>query len=190
LQRSLEAFQLSPEEYFAGTDRAFAELQAGLGRVVARVDALADLCAEMARIRLPLLASPPPTRWSYDARLPNFVFADVFEPEAVADGGFKRWVNASGRLAATLRLPRHVQYDLAIQIEEFCCEAAAQSFYLRIDGVQYPWLAHAGRRYTSLVLEDPDAETLGFEIGVAPESMPAGGDTTFSFRSIDVVRRG
>ncbi len=189
MQRSLEIFQISPEDYFAGTDRAFAELRAGLGSVSARADALADLCAEMMRMRLPLQASPPATRWTYDARLPNFVFADVFEPEALEDGGFKRWVNASGRLATRLRLPRHVQYDLAIQIEEFCSEAAARSFYRRIDGVQYPWLSHAGRRYTSLILEDLDAETLDLEIGVAPEAMPDGADTTFSFRSIDVVRR-
>jgi hypothetical protein len=189
VQRSLETFQLSPEEFFAGADRAFAELRASLGSVVARTDALADLCAEMARTRLPLQASPPATRWSYDARLPNLVFADVFEPEALPDGGFKRWVNASGRLATRLRLPRHVQYDLVVQIEEFCSEAAAQSFYLRIDGVQYPWLSHASRRYTSLILEDLDAETLDLEIGVAPEAMGGGGETTFSFRSIDLVRR-
>jgi hypothetical protein len=189
MQRSLETFQISPEEYFAGTDRAFAELRTNLGHVTARTDALADLCAEFARMRLPLLATVPATRWSYDARLPNFMFADVFEPEALPDGGFKRWVNASGRLATRLRLPRHVQYDLAIQIEEFCSEAAARSFYLRIDGVQYPWLGHEGRRYTSLILEDLDADIIDLEIGVAPETMPDGGDTTFSFRSIDVVRR-
>ena len=189
MQRSLETYQLCPEEFFTGADRAFAELRSSIAAITARTDALADLCTELARTRLPLQASPPATRWSYDARLPNFAFSDVFEPEALADGGYKRWVNASGRLAARLRLPRHVQYDLAIQIEEFCSEAAAQSFFLRIDGVQYPWLGHASRRYTSLILDDPDAETLDFEVGVAAETIPADHDTTFSFRSIDVVRR-
>jgi hypothetical protein len=188
MQRSLETFQISPEDYFAGADRAFAELRASLGSVTARTDALTDLCAEFVRMRLPMLATAPATRWSYDARLPNFVFADVFEPEATSDGGFKRWVNGSGRLATRLRLPRHVQYDIAIQVEDFCSEAAARSFYLRIDGVQYPWLENADRRYTSIILEDIEAETIDLEIGVAPEAMP-GGDTTFSFRSIDVARR-
>ncbi len=189
MQRSLETFQIAPEEYFAGTDRAFAEIRASLSTVTARTDALADLCSEFARMRLPLLASAPATRWSYDVRLPNFVFADVFEPEAIEGGGFKRWVNASGRLATRLRLPRHVQYDIAIQIEEFCCEAAARSFYLRIDGMQYPWLENANRRYTSLIQEDLDAEVMELEIGIAPETIPSGNDTAFSFRGIDVVRR-
>jgi hypothetical protein len=189
MQRSLEMFQIAPEEFFARADRSFAEFSAGLASVAARTDTLADLCAEIARTRLPLQASPPATRWSYDVRLPNFVFADVLEAETTADGGAKRWVNANGRLATRLRLPRHVQYDLAIQIEEFCSEAAARSFYLRIDGVQYPWLDHAERRYTSLILDDLEADTLDIEIGVAPDAIPEGCGTAFSFRSIDVVRR-
>jgi hypothetical protein len=55
--------------------------------------------------------------------------------------------------------------------------------------MQYPWLENANRRYTSLIQEDLDAEVMELEIGIAPETIPSGNDTAFSFRGIDVVRR-
>jgi hypothetical protein len=189
MQRSLERFQISPEDYFAGVDRAFEEMRSGIGALARRADDLSALCEELALVRLAgPAAAPPPSRWTYDVRLPNHLFADLFDAEEIA-GGAKRWVGTGCRLGVTLRMPRNVQYDLAIQIEDFVSETAAKSFFLRIDGVQYPWLSHEGKRYTSLVLIDEAAETLGIEIGVDPSSLPDGRDVSFSFRSIDVARR-
>jgi hypothetical protein len=189
MQRSSELFQIAPDEFFAGIDRDFAEIRATLAEVAQRAEAVGELCEAVVRTRAaPPAAGAPASRWTFDARLPNFLFADVFEPEPLTDGA-KRWVGGSGRIAAALRLPRHVQYDFAIQVEEFASEAAARSFWLRINGVQYPWLDHAGKRYTSIVLDDADADGLNFEIGVDPASLPDTADVSFSFRSIDVSRR-
>jgi hypothetical protein len=189
MQRSLERFELSPEEFFAQIDRSFADLRGSVAALASRVDALAALGEELARTRLPAAAAAPPAaRWTWDVRLPNYLFDDLFEHEAVA-GGAKRWVGAGGRISATLVLPRHVQYDLVVHIEDFVSDAAAQSFWLRIDDVQYPWLSHEEKRYTSLVLADTARDVLHFEIGVDPASIPADRDVSFSFRMIDVVRR-
>jgi hypothetical protein len=189
MQRSLERFQISPEEYFADLDRTLADARTGLAALDRRMDELTELCGALARARVSeTRLHAPPVRWSYDSRLPNYLFDDVFEPEAV-EGGAKRWVGRSGRIAATLHLPRHVQYDLAIQIADFAGDAAARSFYLRIDGEQFPWLSHEGKRYASMTLSDGTAGTLTFEIGVDPATIGADSDVSFSFRSIDVARR-
>ena len=104
-------------------------------------------------------------------------------------GGAKRWVGTGCRIAMTLQLPRNVQYDVAIQVEDFVSDAAAKSFYLRIGGLQYPWLSHEGKRYASFVLADEHADALALEIGVDAASISLDRDVSFSFRSIDVVRR-
>lgn len=189
MQRSLERFQLAPDDFFAGVDRGFADLRATVGGLANHIDAQAELIAELSRVRM--LPPPPPAdlaRWSYDARLPNFLFVDVFEPEMLPDGA-KRWVGRVARIAARLRLPRNAQYDLGIDIDGFVSPAAAQSFYLRINGVQYPWLSHQDSRYASLVLEDAEADDLAFEIGIDPATIPAGQDVSFAFRAIDVRQR-
>ena len=195
MQRSHETFQVSPEDFFVEIDRAFVETRARLADLATRVDALGDLGTELARSSRPAPgAAPPPTRWCYDAVLPNLLFADVFAPEPVA-GGAKRWVGRGGRLAATLRLPRHVQYDIEIDIVDFASDALAQSFFLRIDGMQYPWLSHADGRYASLALEiaDPalaDIAALDIEIGVDPSLIPSARDVSFAFRHLAINRRG
>lgn len=189
MQRSLERYQLAPDDFFAGVDRGFADLRATMGSLAGHIDAQADMIAELSRTRM--LRPPPPAevaRWSYDARLPNFLFADVFEPEAAPEGA-KRWVGRAGRIAARLRLPRNAQYDLAIDIESFVCPEAAQSFYLRINDARYPWLSHQDGRYASLVMEDAEACDLAFEIGIDPATIPAGQSVSFAFRTIDVRQR-
>lgn len=194
MQRSLERFQLAPDDFFAGVDRGFADLRATVGGLANHIDAQAELIAELSRTRM--LPPPPPAavaRWSYDARLPNFLFVDVFEPELLPDGatpgGAKRWVGRAARIAARLRLPRNAQYDIGIEIDGFVSPAAAQSFYLRINGIQYPWLSHQDGRYASLVQEDAEADDLAFEIGIDPATIPAGQDVSFAFRAIDVRQR-
>jgi len=189
MQRSLERFQLAPEDFFAGVDRGFADLRAMVDDLAGHVEAQAELITQLSRTRM--WPAPPPAavaRWSYDARLPNFLFADVFEPEALP-GGAKRWVGRAASIAARLRLPRNAQYDIEIEIEDFVSPAAAQSFYLKVNGVQYPWLSHRDGRYASLVLEDIDAEGLAFEIGIDPATIPPGRDVSFAFRAIDVRQR-
>ncbi len=185
MQRSLERYQLAPDDFFAGVNRGFADLRAAMSRLAGHIDAQADMIAELSRTRM--LPPPPPAevaRWSYDARLPNFLFADVFEPE-----GAKRWVGRAGRIAARLRLPRNAQYDLAIDIESFVCPEAAQSFHLRINDVRYPWLSHQDGHYASLVMEDAEACDLAFEIGIDSATIPAGQSVSFAFRTIDVRQR-
>jgi hypothetical protein len=189
MQRSYERFEISPEAFFDHIDRAFADLRALVGALEARVDGLSVLTEEITRTRLITAGAPAPARWTYDARLPNFLFDDVLDPEPL-DGCARRWVGAGGRITGRLRLPRNVQYDLTIEIEDFVSDAAARSFYLRIDGMQYPWLGNAAKRYTSIVLaEEEDADTLAFEIGVDPGCIPPERDVSFSFRAIDIARR-
>lgn len=189
MQRSLERFQLAPDEFFAGVDRGFADLRATVGSLAGQIDAQAELIAELSRARmLPPPAPAEVARWSYDARLPNFLFADVFEPETLPDGA-RRWVGRGAHIAARLRLPRNAQYDIAIHVDGFVSPAAAQSFYLRVNGVRYPWLSHQDSRYASLALEDADAIDLAFEIGIDAATIPAGHDVSFAFRAIDVWQR-
>lgn len=189
MERSLERFELSPENYFADVDRNFKSLRTAVATVEQRLDSLAALYEELAATRAIMQADQPlPQRWTWDVRLPNYVFDDIFEAEPVGDAA-KRWVGGSGRIEATLRLPRTLQYEMVIQIEDFVSEEAARSFFLRIDGVQYPWLGHADKRYTSLILADPEATTLTFEIGIDRTTITAGRDVSFSFRSIDVAAR-
>ncbi len=188
MQRSLERFQLAPDDFFTGVDRGFADLRAAVGEIAGHVDAQAELIADLTRIRMMPAQAAQMSRWSYDARLPNQLFADVFEPEGVPDGA-KRWVGLTARIAGRLRLPRNAQYDLVIDIDAFVSPEAARSFYLRIDGVQYPWLSQHDRRYASLVLEDDGAADLAFEIGVDPATIPPGRDVSFAFRAIDVKQR-
>ncbi len=212
MQRSMERFENSPERYFSDLDTTFANLRSAGAALAKRLDALTAFCDELAVTRVTAEAAGPlPQRWTYDARLPNHVFDDVFEAEPVPLGA-KRWVGGSGRIAATLRLPRTLQYDITVHIEDFVSDAAAQSFYLRIDGVQYPWLDHAGKRYASLILAEPPApaippvppalvpsapvllqsaalSTLAFEIGIDRATIPIDRDVAFSFRLIDVAAR-
>ena len=132
MQRSLERFQISPEEYFAEVDRTFADLREMLNAQARRADELSELCREMARSQATTARTlPAPTRWTYDARQPNYYFDDLFQPEPVEGGGACRWVGAGGNVAVTLQLPRNVQYEVAIQVQDFCAEAAAKSIISR-----------------------------------------------------------
>jgi hypothetical protein len=183
-------YQASPEEFCTELDKAISRIDSRLSEDSARVETLVRLQEEFLRINLSRqLVTEPATAWTYRARLPNRYFMDVFEPEQ-DDGGGKRWVGASGRLGTRLLVPRAVQYDFSVTVADFVSAEAERSFTLKIDGEVYPWLDTEGWVYSTVLLEEPASSGLDFELSVDPATIPQGRDVSFSFRSIDLTRRG
>jgi hypothetical protein len=133
------------------------------------------------------MVSPAPARWTYDVRLPNLYFDNVYEPELTEEGA-KMWVRRSGRLRARLDLPRNVQYLFCISVVDFAVPEARESFRIAVDGRVYPWLAVDTNVFSTIILEAPEAQALEFEISLDSDLLPAE-DISFSFNRIDIKRR-
>jgi hypothetical protein len=131
------------------------------------------------------VAEPAATSWTYDVRLPNLYFKDVFEPE-IGPGFAKRWVSGSGILKANLRLPRNVQYDFSIQVLDFALPEYEETFYIQVDGRRYSWLKKSNREFHTIILENPTATELDFELGVRVSPEIAEKNVSFSFSEIQI----
>jgi len=186
-------YQASPEEFCAELDASLAKIQrveARLADCLSRVEAMAQLHEEFLRTSLSRHLTEPARSWTYDARLPNRHFGEsVLAPEKDANG-FNRWVRRDHRLTAALALPRAIQYHFSILVADFVSSEAEASFSLTVDGKPYPWMSTEGRLFKTVILEDPAASSLEFELFVDPNAVPDGKDVSFAFRCIHVSRRG
>ena len=132
-------------------------------------------------------AGAPVLDWVYDARQLNYYFPDVYDVEIGANTA-RRWVGESGILKANLTLPRNAQYDFSIQVVSFALPEYEDAVYLRVDDQDYRWLSIKDHKYETIILEDPNASELTFEVGVFI-GRQADKDVTFSFSGIEIRRR-
>jgi hypothetical protein len=190
MNRLYRLYEASPEAAFTEIEDEVAELKVRLAAFSEMTDGLnRSLESALKTLVTRITIQPPPTCWSYDARLPNPYFDNLFEPEVGPDVT-KRWVRSSGVLKTRLNLPRNVQYDFSISVVNFATPEFRESIRLMIDGKAYPWLSTENRIYSTIVLEDLHAEGLEFEVSVETELLPEDKDVSFSFSRIDIVRRG
>jgi hypothetical protein len=186
-------YQASPEEFCAELDNALSKMRqidARLSECSTRIEAMALLQEEFLKTSLSRqLVSDAPRSWTYDACLPNRYFKDsVLGPERDANG-FKRWVRSDARLSARIAVPRIFQYNFSISVADFVSPGAEESFTLKVDGKQYPWMSADGRLFKTVILDDPASAAIDFELFVDPRAVPDGKEVAFSFRSINLIRR-
>jgi hypothetical protein len=181
-------YEASPEAAFAELDQNLAQLEKRLTMISETADGLHRVFESALRaVSQPAMLLPAPARWTYDVRLPNLYFDDVYEPELTEEGA-KMWVRRSARLRARLGLPRNVQYDFRISIVDFAVPDGRDSFRIAVDGRIYPWLSTDANVFSTIILEAPGTDGLEFELSLDTDLMPAE-DVSFSFSRIDVNRR-
>lgn len=190
MDRLFRLYEASPAAAFAELENDLDRLQTRLAAMSVQAEALRDTFENALKaLTERVVASPAPTRWTYDARLPNLYFDNVFEPEITPEAA-KRWVRRLGSLTTRLALPRSVQYDFSVAIVNFAAPECRASFRLAVDGEVYPWLSQDGNLFSTVILEDPQADGLAFQLLVDTDVLPEDRDVSFSFSTIDIVRRG
>jgi hypothetical protein len=181
-------FLASEEAFFAALESRLSELTTRLRDVEDLLDAQRSLNVDLSLRALALTQrGAAPTAWVYDARMPNLIFEDVFEPE-VGPEGTKRWVGTSGRLSGTLLLDRRHQYTFEVNVSEFVTSAAEESFRLTVNGTTWPWLSTKARLFSTIISEAPNESSLDFSLEIRDEFRPADRDVSFAFRRLSVVR--
>ena len=189
MDRLFRLYEASPEAAFGELEQDLDQLKTRLADVSAQAEALRDTFEKALKaLTERVVTTPSPTRWTYDARLPNQYFDNVFEPEITPEAA-KRWVRRSGSLTTRLALPRDVQYDFSVVIANFAAPECRATFRLAVDGTVYPWLAQDGNVFSTVILEDPRADGLAFQLSVDTDALPQDRDVSFSFSTIDIVRR-
>lgn len=178
-------FNASPEAFFEELGAQFRSLDARLERMAARLDSLADVMESHLSSSIPVSrAGGQRSHWSYDVRLPNIYFGNVFDLET-GPNYVKRWVNGSGKLAGTLALSRDVPLAFEILICDFATARAGLSFALTVDGRVLRWAEPGPRLFRAIVPPDPSVRGLAFSVDVDPAHC-GGKDVSFSFSSITV----
>jgi hypothetical protein len=181
-----QLYDASPEECFKELGDTLDTLKTQIAELAQRSELLENLFDGVVKsLAMRPVGEPPATSWTYDVRLPNLYFKDVFEPE-IGPGFAKRWVSGVGILRANLRLPRNVQYDFSIQVVDFPLPEYEETFYIQVDGRRYNWLKTESRKFETLILEDPTATELDFELGVIVNPQIAEKDVSFSFSEIQI----
>ena len=181
-----QLYDVSPEECFRELGDTIDELKAQVAELGQRSELLENLFDSVVKsLATHPIAESPAAGWTYDVRLPNLYFQDVFEPE-IGPGFAKRWVSGAGVLRAKLRLPRNVQYEFAVQVVDFLVPEYEQTFYMQVDGRRYNWLKSANRKFQTIILEDPSAADLDFELGVIVSPQIAEKNVSFSFSEIEI----
>jgi hypothetical protein len=188
MKRLYRLYEASPAAAFAEIEEDLAQLEKRLATISEAAAALHGLVESTLRtISTPAVAVPAPTRWTFDVRLPNLYFDNVYDPE-LTETGAKMWVRRSGLLRTRLALPRVVQYDFSISVVDFAVPEWRQTFRLSVDGRVYPWLSVESGIFSTIILEAPEADALEFELSVASDVLPAD-DVSFSFSGIEIRRR-
>jgi hypothetical protein len=189
MNRLYRLYEASPEAALAEIEETVAQLGARLTAVSEAADSLRGLFdSTLQTLTTPAAQVPAPTRWTYDVRLPNVYFDDLFEPEFAPEGA-KRWVRRSGLLRTRLGLPRNVQYDFSVRVVNFVVPETRPSFRLSVDDKEYPWLSVDDNLFSTVILEDPKEDGLEFEISIDSSQIPEEKNTSFSFSFIDIVKR-
>src|SRR5579862_7680149 len=166
MDRLFRLYEASPEAAFVELGNDLERLKAQLAAATAQAGALREVFEKaLQALTEQVVVAPAPTRWTYDARLPNQYFDNVFEPEVTPEAA-KRWVRRSGSLATRLALPRDVQYDFTVAVVNFAVPGCRASFHLAVDGKVYPWLSQEGNVFSTVILEDPQADGLAFQLAV------------------------
>ncbi len=120
---------------------------------------------------------------TFDARMPNVIFAMVGLPERDSSGEYLRWITRTHVLRGEFELPRGTQYLLEVNVAAFPSTEAQESFFARADGLSLPWLRVDNKVYSTLI---PTAakDSIALEIGVSPHAAAEAGGLAFAFSSI------
>jgi hypothetical protein len=179
-------FNASPEAFFEELGNRFRDLDARLDRLGERVDRLAEVIESHLTTGLPIARAAAERRdWAYDVRMPNIYFDNVFDLET-GTNYVKRWVNASGRIAGTLALPRDTAFAFEVIVCDFVSPEAGRSFSLSVDNARIAWEEAGPKLFRAIVPPAPAARGLAFSLGVDPALCPPDKDVSFSFASISV----
>lgn len=179
-------FNASPEAFFEELGNRFRTLDARIDRLNERIDRLADVIESHLTTGLPIARAVAERRdWSYDVRMPNIYFDNVFDLETGANY-VKRWVSGTGRIAGRLALPRDIPLAFEILVMDFATDEARRSFALSVDNQRVAWEEAGPKLYRAVVGPSPTARGLGFTVGIDPATLGEKKEVSFSFSSISV----
>ena len=178
-------FNASPEAFFEELGARFRAIDTRLDRLAGRVERLAEVIeSHLATGIAASRAASERREWSYDVRMPNIYFDNVFDVEA-GPNWVKRWVNATGRIAGRLALPRDIPLVFEVLVCDFATPDAGADFSLAVDGRPIGWMEPGPRLFRAVIPPDAGAQGLAFSLGVDPATC-GGRDVSFSFSSISV----
>jgi len=179
-------FNASPEAFFEELGSRFRAIDARIDQIGARIDRLAEVIESHLTTTIPTARAAAERRdWSYDVRMPNIYFDNVFDLES-GPNYVKRWVNQSGRIAGRLALPRDIALAFEIIVCDFATPEAGRSFALSVDDRVLAWEEAGPRLFRAIVPPNPAMRGLGFTVGVDPALCGDQKDVSFSFSSISV----
>ena len=178
-------FNASPEAFFEELGVRFRALDARLDRLGAHLDQLAEVIESHLASGIPASRAAAERRdWSYDVRMPNIYFENVFDLET-GPNYVKRWVNGTGRITGRLALPRDLPLAFEALVCDFATGEAGRDFSLTVDGRIVPWTEPGPRLFRAVIPADAGARGLSFTLGVDPANC-GGKDVSFSFASLSV----
>lgn len=178
-------FNASPEAFFEELGARFRDLDARIDRLASRLDGLASVLESHLTVGIPVSRAAAERRdWSYDVRMPNIYFENVFDLET-GPNYVKRWVNGGGSISGRLALPRDVPLAFEVMICDFVAPEIEAAFALSVDGRAIRWQEAGPRLFRALVPPDTMARGLAFVLGV-DRNLCEGKDVSFSFSSISV----
>lgn len=179
-------FNASPEAFFEELGNRFRALDARLDRLNERIDRLADVIETHLTTGIPVArAAAERQDWSYDVRMPNIYFDNVYDLET-GPNYVKRWVNNTGRLNGRLALPRDLPLAFEVMVADFVTDEARRSFALTVDNMRVGWEEAGPKLYRAIVPPAPRASGLSFVLGVDPAACGEKTEVSFSFSSIAV----
>ncbi|MBK8211957.1 MAG: hypothetical protein IPK78_20470 [Rhodospirillales bacterium] len=183
-----QLFLASEDAFFTSLECRIAELEGRLFECEGQIENYAAICERLSAHALAAMTrGPAPTAWSYDVRMPNIYFDDVFDIEW-SDGDAKRWVGAGNALKGQLLLDRRHQYRVNVEIVNFVSAEAESSFSISVGNTDLPWLEMSERIYSTIIPEAANESILAFRIGVSNESRSAEKDVSFSFRKLEFIQ--
>lgn len=179
-------FNASPEAFFEELGNRFKALDTRIDRLSERMDRLADVIETHLTTGIPVVRAASERRdWSYDVRMPNIYFDNVYDLET-GPNMVKRWVNGTGRINGRLALPRDLPLAFEILISDFVTDEARRSFSLMVDNLRVGWEESGPKLYRAIVPPSASARGLAFTLGVDPAACGSQPEVSFAFSSISV----
>lgn len=189
----LEAlYNVSPNLYFQHLEQTLEALATRLERAEEAIATTQGNILPLLRSSQPVSAQPVDS-WLFDARMPNYYFDNIYEPE-IGELYFKRWVGPQAITTWRLDLDRRFQYVVEVDVVDFQTPEYRAQLVLRVDGDPHPWLQTAEKHFKTVVsprklADEPVLFELGIQLSEEQEqSQAAGGKAFFSFSRIEIRR--
>ena len=179
-------FNASPEAFFEELGNRFQAMDKRIERLGERIDRLVDVIETHLTTGIPMVRAAAERRdWSYDVRMPNIYFDNLYDLET-GSSSVKRWVNGAGRISGRLALPRDLPLAFEVMVTDFVTDEARRSFALTADNLRLGWEEAGPKLYRAIVPPSATARGLGFTLGVDPASYGETQEVSFAFSSISV----